>query len=328
MKSPYTKFAFVLLAMFACLQVASAADRALPTAGKARFALVRSATTTQARVTLPSSLCNGAAGSFQNPLPANMCFQFDIAYGKDPLQKLDVYLPAILPHDAPVIVMVHGGGWSSGDKFDNPVVRNKVQKWVPGGAIFVSVNYPLVPNVDPLQQARSVAMALAYAQKHAAQWGGDPRKFILMGHSAGGHLVSLLAAEPRLATSQGAQQWLGTIALDAAVYDVPTTMGNPNHDPIFDAAFGTDPRFWDSTSPLLQLNTRAAPFMAVCSTVESGSCTRAQTFVDKALGYGADATVLQEVLDHGQINDTLGLPSDYTNQVNAFMAAVLNGSLR
>ncbi|GAA5010274.1 alpha/beta hydrolase [Pseudoluteimonas lycopersici] len=279
--------------------------------------------------TLPTGhYCNPASG-FNNPLPADMCFQLNVAYGSDPLQKFDVYMPSKGASKAPVIVMVHGGAWYQGDKFDNSVVRNKADYWVRKGTILISINYRLVPNVDPLQQAGDVARALGYAQQHVAEWGGDPDKLVLMGFSAGGHLVSLLASDPSLATtaSPGLRPWLGTIALDAAVYDVPLTMGNPNHDPIFDQAFGTDPALWNAASPIVQLDARPAPFLAVCSTVESGSCTRAQAFVDDALGYGADALVLQEALDHEHINANLGLASDYTTQVNAFIAGLLNGTL-
>ena len=279
-----------------------------------------------------NSFCNPPGGSASNPFPGNMCIRINIPYGSDPLQKLDVYMPTAGAHNAPVIFMVHGGGWYQGDKMDMSVVWNKVQNWVPAGAIFVSVNYPLVPKVDPMQQARSVGMALGYAQRNASQWGGDPNKFIVMGFSAGGQLTSLLATSSSLLQSipksVRPRPWLGTIALDSAVYDVSATMNNPNHDPVFDQAFGTNQNLWNAASPLTQMKGRIAPFLAICSTMESGSCTRAQAFVDKALGYGSDALVVQEALVHGQINDKLGLPSDYTSQVNAFMAGLTSGSLR
>ena len=274
------------------------------------------------------TFCNGAAGTFGNPLPADMCYRMDVAYGSDALQKLDVYMPSQTAHNAPIIVMVHGGGWYQGDKFDNPVVRNKVEYWVRRGVVFISVNYPLVPNSDPLQQARSVAQGLGYAQKHAAEWGGDSRKVILMGFSAGGHLVSLLAAQPRLAISMGARSWLGTVVLDSAAYDVPAIMNNPYHDPMFDDAFGSNPKYWTSVSPMAQMRSRIAPFLAVCSSVEGGSCGRAQPFVDKALGYGTDAMMVKEGLEHDDINDKLGLLPDYTSEVNAFMTALYNGTLK
>ena len=122
MHSARSKSLLVLLALFASAFV------------QARTASTRPAATPTGK------FCNPATGGRNNSLPANMCFQFNVAYGSDPLQKFDVYMPATLPKNAPVIVMVHGGGWYQGDKTDTPVVTNKVQKWVPTGVIFISVN--------------------------------------------------------------------------------------------------------------------------------------------------------------------------------------------
>jgi acetyl esterase/lipase len=222
--------------------------------------------------------------------------------------------------------MVHGGGWYQGDKTDTPVVQNKVNYWVPTGVVFISVDYPLVPQDNPLQEAISVGQALAYAQRHAADWGADPNKFILMGFSAGGHLVSLLSAEPTLATSMGALPWLGTVSLDGAVYDVPATM-NTFHPVIYDNAFGTAPAFWTAASPLQQLHTKIAPFMAVCTSQEPALCSQAQEFINKAKSYGTQTNLLTVNMTHGQIDANLGLPSSYTTQVNAFMSSLYQGSL-
>jgi acetyl esterase/lipase len=270
--------------------------------------------------------CNSASGAKHNSLPLNMCFQFNVSYGSDPLQRFDVYMPPNAKN-APVILMVHGGGWYQGDKTDTPVVQNKVNYWVPTGVVFISVDYPLVPQDNPLQEAISVGQALAYAQRHAADWGADPNKFILMGFSAGGHLVSLLSAEPSLATSMGALPWLGTVSLDGAVYDVPATM-NTFHPTIYDNAFGTDPAFWVAASPLQQLHARIAPFMAVCTSQEPALCSQAQEFVNKAKSYGTQTSLLTVNMSHGQIDANLGLPSSYTTQVNAFMSALYQGSLQ
>ena len=280
----------------------------------------------------PTSFCNPPGGSPSNPMPGNMCFQLNIPYGSDPLQKLDVYMPAAGAYKAPVILMVHGGGWYQGDKMDTPVVLNKVMNWVPTGTIFISINYPLVPKVNALQEAQSVALALGYAQRHATEWGGDPTKFVLMGFSAGAHLVSLVASSPSLVNSTPAsvrpQPWLGTVLLDSAVYDVVSMMNNPYHESIFDDAFGSDPKLWNAASPMAQMKARMVPFLAVCSSKEDYSCASAQAFADQALGYGTNALVLPQDLDHGAINNNLGLPSDYTTQVSTFMSAVYSGTLK
>lgn len=261
-----------------------------------------------------------ARSSTNITLPPDVRVQRDIAYGSDPQQRLDVYMPAEA-HDAPVILMVHGGGWRHGDKAMSNVVQNKLSRWVPRGFVLVSVDYPMLPQANPVQQARSVAQALVFAQQHAAEWGGDPHKFVLMGHSAGAHLVSLISADPSMATSLGAQPWLGTVALDSAAFNVATIMRG-KHFPLYDQAFGKDPSFWDSASPIVQLHSKIAPFLGVCSSRRQESCPQAQAFVDKARSFGTQARVLPEDLSHEEINEQLGEPSDYTTQVEAFMASL------
>src|SRR6478735_6042840 len=95
----------------------------------------------------------------------------DVAYGDNSRQRMDVYVPAQRPTDAPIIVMVHGGAWAIGDKDMKRVYENKVRRWVPKGFIFVSVNNRLVPEANPIEQADDVARALAVVQRQASAWG-------------------------------------------------------------------------------------------------------------------------------------------------------------
>ena len=154
-------------------------------------------------------------------LPAGTRVRRDIAYGPDPAQRYDVYLPANAKADAPILFMVHGGGWRRGDKAYSNVVGNKAAHWLAKGHVFVSANNRLVPAADPLTQARDIAAAVASVQKHAPQWGADPKRTILMGHSAGAHLVALLGASPTLLAQAGAMRPLGVVALDSGALDVP-----------------------------------------------------------------------------------------------------------
>ena len=125
----------------------------------------------------------------------------------------------------------------------------------------------------------------------------------------------------------GAQPWLGTVALDAAIYDVPQAMANPQHPALYNQAFGTDVNLWNAASPITQLRSRIAPFYAVCTSLESELCVYAQQFVDKAKGYGSQANLLQVSLVHEQIDANLGLPSSYTSQVNQFIVQAEDGVL-
>ncbi|MBU6246890.1 MAG: alpha/beta hydrolase fold domain-containing protein, partial [Xanthomonadaceae bacterium] len=201
------------------------------------------------------------------------------------------------------------------------VVANKVAYWVPRGVLVVSVNYPMLPDTPPLEQARQIARALALAQRRAAEWGGAANRFVLMGHSAGAHLVALLAAEPRMAREQGAQPWRGTVALDSACLDVVRTMTG-RHLPLYDKAFGSKPEDWLAASPLQQLHAAPAPLLAVCSSRRSNSCSQAHAFVDRARALGGRGDVLEEDLSHQEINANLGTRSDYTTRVDTFLRSV------
>lgn len=244
----------------------------------------------------------------------------DLAYGSDPLQRLDVYLPDN-PEHAPLLLMVHGGTWRIGDKSAAAVVDNKVKRWLPKGFIFVSINYRLLPDSTPVQQAEDVARALAFAQQQAGNWGGDRNKVILLGHSAGAHLVSLLAADPARAKALGAQAWLGTVALDSAALDVEQIMQRP-HARFYDQAFGKSAEDWVAASPLKQLKKTATPLLIVCSSQRNDSCPPARGFVEQAQRLGIRAQLWPEDRSHQAINQELGLANDYTQAIEVFLAGL------
>lgn len=251
-------------------------------------------------------------------LPAGVRLLREVAYGSDKLQVVDVYIPP-QARNAPVIVMVHGGAWFLGDKAARGVVENKVTRWVPRGFIFVSVNYRMLPALDALGQSGDIARAIAYVQEHASDWGGDASRLILMGHSAGAHLVSLLAADPGRSYELGARPWLGTVALDSAALNVVKVMQS-SHMKFYDRAFGNDLAKWQSASPVHVLNGKATPLLAVCSTQRRDKpCVQATEYVEKATGLGVKARLLQEDLSHGDINKELGLSGAYTDAVEKFM---------
>lgn len=243
----------------------------------------------------------------------------DVAYGNDRKQRLDVYLPTA-PKNAPVIVMVHGGAWKIGDKRLDRVVENKKARWNPKGIIFVSLNYRLLPDADPVKQADDVAAALAYVQTHAAEWGGNPQQIVLMGHSAGAHLVSLISSDP--SRYPALKPWSGTVSLDSAAMNIPDVMGR-KHYAFYDEAFGSDPAYWEAASPYHRLSSGAVPMMLVCSTERPDKpCGEMEGFVQKSKTLGLHPVVVPEALSHREINENLGLPSDYTDAVEAFMRSV------
>lgn len=251
-------------------------------------------------------------------LPPGVRVERDVAYGTDPAQRLDVYLPP-KAKAAPVIFMVHGGAWMVGNKAAAKVVDNKVAHWLPQSVAFVSINYRLSTSPQVLDQVDDVARALALVQAKAPAWGLDASRVLVMGHSAGAHLVALLSSDPALAAAHGVRPWLGTVSLDSAALDVPQIMQR-RHYGFYDRVFGSDPAYWASTSPFTRLSgTPAVPMLLVCSTQRRDSCPPAQAFAAKANGLGGKTLVLPVDLSHGDINGNLGLDSVYTQAVDDFM---------
>lgn len=258
-----------------------------------------------------------AAGPFE--LPPGASVLRDLGYGEDPAQRLDVYRPASAAAPVPLIVMVHGGGWMRGDKALLRSIRNKVLHWVGRGWALASVNYRTLPDAAPLEQADDVAQALAFVQRNAGSWGGDASRIVLMGHSAGAHLVSLIAADTSIAARAGAEAWRATVTIDSAAFDLVEIMNRP-HFAFYDRAFGTDPRDWRMASPLHRLGAApTAPWLAIHSARRGDSTAQAQGFAAAANARGGRVTALSVDLTHADLNDLLGVPGAYTEAVDAFL---------
>ncbi|MEO1222722.1 MAG: alpha/beta hydrolase [Pseudomonadota bacterium] len=114
----------------------------------------------------------------------------DIAYGADPLQKLDLYLPESADVLYPVVVFLHGGGWTHGFKEWMGFMAPPIVAWP---AAFVSVGYRLAPDHRYPAQLEDTLLAIAWVQRNIGDYGGDPNAIVVGGHSAGGHLASLAA---------------------------------------------------------------------------------------------------------------------------------------
>lgn len=117
----------------------------------------------------------------------SMSRRLDVAYGSGATETLDVYPSARA--DAPVFVFIHGGYWRSLDKRDVGFVA---PSFVHAGAMVVMPNYALCPAVTIDEIALQMVRALAWTWRNAALYGGDPGRIVVGGHSAGGHLATML----------------------------------------------------------------------------------------------------------------------------------------
>lgn len=253
-------------------------------------------------------------------IPQGITVIKDLSYGSDKLQKIDVY-HGDKPKNAPLLVMVHGGAWMVGDKTYSQVVNNKIAYWIPKGYIFVSVNYRMSRKPNPLDQVDDVAQAMAYIQKNATSWGGDSKKIVLMGHSAGAHLVSMLTVDPVFGKKHNVQPWLATIPLDSAVFNLPELM-EMKHFGFYDAVFGKDKQVWQDNSPFHRVQKGNPPMYIVCGSRRNDSCPQAKAFMKKSQDLGNKVEVLPVDLKHGPINGNLGDSSDYTKTVATYIQSL------
>ncbi len=111
------------------------------------------------------------------------------AYGAEPRERLDVF-PARAP-GSPVLVYLHGGYWRALDKRDQSFVA---PPFVDAGALVVLPDYALCPAVTVEHIVLQTVQALAWVHRHAAEYGGDPARIVVAGHSAGGHLAAMMLA--------------------------------------------------------------------------------------------------------------------------------------
>jgi len=138
----------------------------------------------------------------------------NVVYGSSPQQALDLFVPQRLAGE-PLLVLVHGGGWSSGDKAAYGVIARQLSGC---GIAVANVDYPMGPRVRARDQARSVLAAIAWTQNRAAIYGYDGDRTSLMGHSAGAEIVSLAVLDPELARSRRSVRGSGVIAMAGLRY--------------------------------------------------------------------------------------------------------------
>jgi acetyl esterase/lipase len=129
----------------------------------------------------------------------------DIAYGKDAQQRLDVYAPAQAKNN-PVVIFWHGGSWTSGGR---GLYRFVGAALAESGFVTVLPDYRLFPPAKFPLFVDDGAQAIAWVQQHAQEFGGDPQRIVLMGHSAGAHEAAFLAYDRELLLKAGVNpQWI------------------------------------------------------------------------------------------------------------------------
>jgi acetyl esterase/lipase len=250
-------------------------------------------------------------------LAKNTVARLDVSYGNDEKQKLDVYAPKGAK-GAPVVLFVHGGEWSRHDKSE---VSYKPKFLNEAGVVFVSVNYRLSPAAKHPAHANDVASAVAWVRQHAAEFGGDPDKLVLIGHSAGCHLVTLVALDPRYLgrVKLRPSDLRGVVAWSGGAYDlVEKVRAGGKYADYIKSAFGDSPAAQRDASPVAHVRDAQSLPAFLFVSIERGNAShkaaeRLAKLIRDAKGR-ADSQLL-EGRDHFHANHLLGAPGDVTGAI-------------
>lgn len=244
----------------------------------------------------------------------------DQAYvtGGGPLQKLDVYAPKGASA-APIVVFVHGGEWDHGDKRE---VSAKPRFFNEHGVVFVSVNYRLSGTDKHPAQVDDVASAVKWIKQHAREWGGDPGAIFLMGHSAGCHIVTLTALDPRILAraSLTPADLRGVVSWSGGAFDLVDKVAEGGmYAGYIRINFGTEEATWRDASPLNHVgNSRSLPrFLFASSELgKAASRTASEKMATRIREAGGKAeTAMLIGRDHTGANHELGQVGDETGQI-------------
>lgn len=193
---------------------------------------------------------------------------------------LDVYRPREVPTGAPVLVQVHGGGWTIGAKEHQgvPLMTHMASL----GWVCVAVNYRLAPRYPFPTQIIDVKRALAWVKEHVAEHGGDPGYVVITGGSAGGHLAALAALSPGDPAYQPGFEEVDTSVQAAVpvygVYDVAGATGLRSAIAMRDhflaprvmrTTYADSPELFEAASPILRVTEDAPDFFVIHGDADS-----------------------------------------------------------
>ncbi|MBT8155668.1 alpha/beta hydrolase [Epibacterium ulvae] len=239
----------------------------------------------------------------------------EYAYGPHRKHRMDVYAPKGA-EKAPIILMLHGGSWTTGNKRVPNVWLSKSRHFTSKGYVFISTNTRLMPDAGPLEQVQDLARALAFVEENAARWGGDPGRVILMGHSSGAHVATLLAVRQDLLQEAGVRAPVAVVSLDTAAIDVAQGMAGVARRWL-GPVFGEDQTLWHAASPSNYIDAEDPPLLIVCSSTRNWPCPFAEGFAAPF----AQIDVFPVPLAHRAINGRLGRKGSYTDAVDAWLGA-------
>jgi acetyl esterase/lipase len=239
----------------------------------------------------------------------------DVPYvaGGTPQQVLDLY-SFNGAKNAPVVIFIHGGEWTKGDKRE---VSYKPRFFNEAGMIFASVNYRLSGKAGHPAQVNDVAAAVRWLRDHAGEYGGDAHRLVLMGHSAGCHLVTLVGLDPRPLATVGFKpaDLKAVVSWSGGAFDLVAKVAEGGmYAGYIRVNFGDDEKVWRDASPMNHVG-EAKPMPAFLFVSADGDKPGSKAASEKMVGLvrTAGGTVERLILpgkDHTTANHELGMTGD------------------
>lgn len=236
-------------------------------------------------------------------------------------QVLDIYSPPNAKN-LPVVFWIHGGGWQTGDKSD---VQIKPQWFMDRGFVFVSTNYRLWPSVEMETIVGDVAKAVRWVHDHIAEYGGDPKRLLVMGHSAGAQLAALICTDERYLKAEGLSLAItkGCVPVDGDTFDIPAIIevaetrwrvhGLPKSKAGHREKFGNAPEKHKDFSAVTHVarNKGIPPFLILHVSGHPDTTAQAVRFGNVLKEAGIPTTVFGvRETTHNKLNADLGKPDD------------------
>ncbi len=248
------------------------------------------------------------------------------SYGPDPIQRFDVVRATPRAgkgqRGAPIVIFFHGGVWQFGTRKDG---LGLVATLAEHGYVGVTASYRLAPTHRAPAQHDDAVAAVAAVVAHAAEFGGDLTRVIVMGHSAGGQLASMLVFDDvaRAKSTPAPGRVVAVIAL-SGVFDLRAPLDEQLPDGgasrFVAPAFGRDVQTLRRFSPIDHIHPVDVPFLLVTATGDYGAMRDQSATMQRALVAKGIKSTLVTVADH----DHFGLVSDFGDDGDAVAAAVLS----
>ena len=236
----------------------------------------------------------------------------DVAYlqgasDSDNKDRLDLYLPEGRTN-VPVIVSYYGGALTAGDKSEHAFVG---QRFASAGIATVVVNYRLSPGVTHPAHIKDAAASFAWVKRHIAEYGGNPDRIFVIGHSAGAYLVALLSTDERyLAAHKLSLRDIRGAVPVSAFYWVERTGVAPDRDK---SVWGTDQKVWVDASPAHHLHAGVPPMLILYADGDEDWRRQQNVEVAQAIKAAGSANVTLAMIKgrtHMSIWDEIGAERD------------------